>query len=272
MKIIINTILILTTIFTQAQNARSLGTIYANNNKTVSLFFPKPIRQGIVGKSNFVFTYNQEKEQYFGLLQASPGEESNLLTITNDGQVYSYILKYSKILPKLNYFIKKDESIGNEIPRVKKGKIQRKEKQNLKPKEKTKDLYAKNCSSFLKNSRRNINKSKKKYQVRLTIKDIAYHKDALYYLMEIHNKTMIDYDVNYLRFFTENKSSLTRKSSQTLQIKSLYNYQFPKRVRANSKSEFVIVLPKFSVGKNKRVFVELNESGGERGLEMSLYR
>lgn len=270
MKIIINTILILTTIFTQAQNTKPLGTIYANNNKTVSLFFPKPIRQGIVGKSNFVFTYNQEKEQYFGLLQASPGEESNLLTITSDGQVYSYILKYSKTLPKLNYFIKKDESIGSEIPRVKKEKIQRIEIQNLKPKGKVKDLYAKNCASFLKNSHRNQNKSKQKYKVRLSIKDIAYHKDALYYLVEIHNKSKIDYDVNYLRFFTENKSSLTRKSSQTLQIKSLYTHQFPKRVRANSKAEFVVVLPKFSVGKNKRVFLELNEMEGERNLNLKL--
>lgn len=54
-----------------------------------------PIRQGITGTDNFVFSYNQEKEQYFALLQAKPGAVSNLLTITNDGEVYSYILKYS---------------------------------------------------------------------------------------------------------------------------------------------------------------------------------
>lgn len=48
-----------------------LDTIYANNKKNVSLFFPEPIRQGITGSDNFVFTFNREREQYFGLLQAT---------------------------------------------------------------------------------------------------------------------------------------------------------------------------------------------------------
>ena len=97
-----------------AQNVEKLDTIYANDTKTVSLFFPKPIRQGIVGKSHFVFSYNKEIVQYFGLLQATPGVESNLLAITANGQVYSYILKYADTLQKLNYFISEQESIGNE--------------------------------------------------------------------------------------------------------------------------------------------------------------
>ena len=51
-----------------------LDTIYANDTKNVALFFPEPIRQGITGSENFVFTYNRENEQYFGLLQAKPGK------------------------------------------------------------------------------------------------------------------------------------------------------------------------------------------------------
>ena len=99
-------------IFVNAQHQSQIDTIYVNNQKNVALFFPKPIRQGITGSSNFVFTYNREKAQYFGLLQASPGKESNLLAITNDGHVYAYILKYKNRLSKLNYFIgKKEDSV-----------------------------------------------------------------------------------------------------------------------------------------------------------------
>ena len=64
-----------------AQAIKTLDTIYANDQKNVALFFPEPIRQGITGSDNFVFTYNREKEQYFGLLQAKPGKESNLLVV-----------------------------------------------------------------------------------------------------------------------------------------------------------------------------------------------
>ena len=68
-----------------AQTTQLLDTIYANDTKNVALFFPEPIRQGITGSDNFVFTYNREKEQYFGLLQAKPGKESNLLVVNRNG-------------------------------------------------------------------------------------------------------------------------------------------------------------------------------------------
>jgi len=81
-----------------------LDTIYANEHKNVALFFPEPIRQGITGTENFVFTYNREKYQHLELLQATPGKESNLLVISTNGSIFSYILKYSERLDKLNYF------------------------------------------------------------------------------------------------------------------------------------------------------------------------
>ena len=114
MKTYITLLLLICSMSISAQ--QPLDTIYANDQKNVALFFPNPIRQGITGASNFVFTYNREKEQYFGLLQAKPGTESNLLTVTSDGRVYSYILKYSEKLPELNYFINENESIGSELP------------------------------------------------------------------------------------------------------------------------------------------------------------
>ena len=42
----------------------SLDTIYANDKVTVALFFPHTICQGITGSENFVFTYNNEKQQH----------------------------------------------------------------------------------------------------------------------------------------------------------------------------------------------------------------
>ena len=98
----------------KAQNGKVIDTIYANEQMTVSLFFPDPIRQGVTGSSNYAFSFNREKAQYFGLLQATPGKESNLLVVTQDGGVYSYLLRYSQKLEKLNYFIAGSESIGNE--------------------------------------------------------------------------------------------------------------------------------------------------------------
>lgn len=95
-----------------------LDTIYANEHKNVALFFPSPIRKGIVGASHFVFTYNREMEQHFGLLQARPYADSNLLALTKDGWAYSYVLKYGEQLNPLNRIVVCSESIGTEKPIV----------------------------------------------------------------------------------------------------------------------------------------------------------
>ena len=97
-----------------SQNGKVMDTIYTNEQMTVSLFFPDPIRQGVTGSSNYAFSFNREKAQYFGLLQATPGEDSNLLVVTENGSIYSYLLRYSQKLEKLNYFVAGSESIGNE--------------------------------------------------------------------------------------------------------------------------------------------------------------
>ncbi|GAL65136.1 conjugative transposon protein TraN [Algibacter lectus] len=111
--------LIIVSVSMNGQTTNILDTIYANDTKNVALFFPEPIRQGITGLENFVFTYNREKEQYFGLLQAKQGKESNLLVININGAIFSYIVRYKAQLSKLNYFIPMTSSIGNEKPKVK---------------------------------------------------------------------------------------------------------------------------------------------------------
>ena len=98
----------------KAQNGKVLDTIYANEQMTVSLFFPHPIRQGITGSPNYAFSFNRERAQYFGLLQATPGENSNLLVVTENGSIYSFMLRYSQKLEKLNYFIDISDRIGHE--------------------------------------------------------------------------------------------------------------------------------------------------------------
>ena len=118
MKPILFTLIMLISALAEAQTTEILDTIYANDTKNVALFFPEPIRQGITGSENFVFTYNREKEQYFGLLQAQPGKESNLLVINRNGSIFSYIVRYEAQLSKLNYFVPLSNSIGNEKPKL----------------------------------------------------------------------------------------------------------------------------------------------------------
>lgn len=254
-----------------AQNVEKLDTIYANDTKTVSLFFPKPIRQGMVGKSHFVFSYNKEIVQYFGLLQATPGVESNLLAITANGQVYSYILKYADTLQKLNYFISEQESIGNEKPNS--YFLSTGEKTSSAIDTLTSDqfmIYKQTCTELLVNIKKKIIRSKRNNQIRLSVKNSAYKNNVLYFSMEIENKSTINYDVNFLRFFISNSDGLKKKSAQTISKEPLFTFLQPSKIIAKTKSEFIIVFPKFTIGNHKKMMVELNEANGERNIRLKI--
>ncbi len=244
-----------------------MDTIYANDKKNVALFFPEPIRQGITGTSNFVFTYNREKEQYFGLLQATPGTESNLLTVTKNGQVYSYILKFKEQLPKLNYFITAKESIGKEKP----GGSPLFDKKNLSVDNKDKSYYYHQFCSYLLKGKQPIKRLKRQNEkIALSIKNIVFDREELYFVIQIENNSSLDYDVNFLNMSVKTRKKGKNKSIQKLYQEPVFEYQTPLKVAKNESKQLVYVLPKFSISNERSIILELNEKCGERNLKLNI--
>jgi hypothetical protein len=244
-----------------------LDTIYANDTKNVALFFPEPIRQGITGSDNFVFTYNREKEQYFGLLQATPGEESNLLVINSDGAVFSYIIRYQQKLSKLNYFVPLSSSIGNEKPSII-------DTIPAKTPEKSFDIikehYPQFCSSLLERKPQ-IKRLKKQYQgITLSVENIVFDKEELYFVIQIENNSTLDYDLNFLNLSIETRQKGKRKSLQAIYQKPNFKESLPSRIAAQETARFVYVMSKFSLSNGRRVLLELNEKDGERNVELKI--
>jgi len=241
---------------------QKLDTIYANDKKNVALFFPNPIRQGITGADHFVFTYNREKEQYFGLLQAKPGTESNLLTITKDGKVYSYILKYADKLPKLNYFIPENESIGNEKPKEIKLELV------VKPinEEANRITYFQKFSKYLLNSKSGHIATKRKKGIKLRLQKMVYNTSEVYLVIEVQNNSGIDFEVDYLNIYRTNGNKKRKASYQRLQQEVIYKHKMPSIIKNKQSKQFVYVLPKFVLGNNEKLQIELQELKGSRNL------
>lgn len=244
---------------------QELDTIYANNKKNVALFFPEPIRQGITGAENFVFTYNREKEQHFGLLQATPGTESNLLTVTKNGQVYSYILKYKEQLTKLNYFITSKASIGNEKPR----KIQEKPIVLIENVAKDRFAYIQKLSEYLLKRKYEPISTKRKKGIKLQLQKMAYNASEVYLVLEIKNNSEIDFEVDYLKVYRANGNNKRKASFQKLEQNVIHQYKVPSQIKTEEKKRFVIVLPKFVLGDNERLLIELKELKGSRSLMLN---
>lgn len=242
-----------------------LDTLYANNKKNLALFFPEAIRQGITGASHFVFTYNRETKQYFGLLQAQPGKESNLLVITDDGQIYSYILKYAEALPKLNYFISKTESIGSEVP----FSLEPKPRQiRLDSIEKSLE-YFQSFSKYLLKTKPKRLASKKKDGIKIQLQKLVYHKSQTYLVMEVSNTSGVAIDVNFLKIYRISGNKKRKASYQSLEMKPLYIYNPPIKIWNGQSLRFVYVIPKYVLGDKEKLLVELQELNGGRKVQLA---
>ncbi len=261
MKTYIITLLIVCSNSILAQ--KPLDTIYANDKKNVALFFPNPIRQGITGAEHFVFTYNREKEQFFGLLQAKPGVESNLLIINNDGSIFSYIVSYKKQLSKLNYFIPESKRIGNERPIIE-NPIQKETLNN-------KANYYQRFCSYLVDRKQRIRRLKKRNEdITLRIENIVFDKEELYFVIEIENNSSLDYDLNFLNLSILTRKRGKKKSLQSIYKEPVFKYNVPLKIKENETKKLVYVLSKFSISNERLVILELNEKNGERNLKLKV--
>ena len=249
------------------QTPKVLDTIYANDTKNVALFFPEPIRQGITGSDNFIFTYNREKEQYFGLLQAKPGKESNLLVVNRNGSIFSYIVRYRRQLSKLNYFIPLSGSIGNEKPiSIDSEPIEISDKSI----DERTYYYEKFCSYLLDRKYHFNYYKKRKQNVILNIENIIFDREELYFVIQIRNNSTLDYDLNFLNFSIETRQKGKRKSLQRLNQEPIYKHNLPTKIPENETVRFVYVLPKFSLSNDRRVILEMNEKYGDRNIELKI--
>tara|TARA_R110002167_G_scaffold4961_2_gene23163 strand:- start:8048 stop:8905 length:858 start_codon:yes stop_codon:yes gene_type:complete len=250
-----------------AQTNTVLDTIYANDTKNVALFFPEPIRQGITGSDNFVFTYNREQEQYFGLLQAKPGKESNLLVVNRKGSIFSYIVRYKKQLTKLNYFIPLSNSIGNEKPIITDSNQVVTSGKNVD----TRTYYYKKFCTYLLNRNQRIGRIKKQNKgIVLSVENIVFDKSALYFVIQIENNSTLDYDLNFLYLSVETRQKGKKKSLQRLYQKPNYKHNLASKIAEGKIIRFVYVLPKFSLSNDSRAILELNEKDGERNIELKI--
>ncbi|PRX53966.1 DUF4138 domain-containing protein [Flagellimonas meridianipacifica] len=252
--------------FAKAQTIK-LDTIYANDKKNVALFFPEPIRQGITGASHFVFTYNREKEQHFGLLQAQPGNESNLLVISKNGAIFSYIVKYRKELKELNHFIAESASIGNEIPK----KISEPIKEKPLSEVLNRELYYQRfCSYLLTRKTPSAGLRKRNNGVVMEVENIVFDREELYFVIKVKNKSTLDYDINFLNFSVDTRKKGRKKSLQRLHQAPLYRHLLPERIEEGKTTRVVYVLPKFSLSDDRLLLLRLNENKGERNIELKI--
>lgn len=130
--------------------------------------------------------------------------------------------------------------------------------------------YPRFCAYLMKQKRRTIGVRNRSYGIKLQVKNIIFENNELYFVIEIENKSSLDYDVNFLDFYVETRKKGKKKSLQKLLKSSIYTYNMPKKIKEGQTHQLLYVLPKFSLANDKRLKIELLEKYGERNIQLKI--
>ena len=241
-------------------------TLYVNDTHVLPLIFPKPISRAVTGHSNYTLGYNQETPERVGLLQGNRGEDSNLLVVTEDGLAYSYYLVYRKPLEEKHRFVNKSEAIGNVLPEKRKDEMAQKKRRRFQTVTLADSLQYRKASRYFMERNTTVFKAKRKDGMVLRLRDVAYFGRETYIVLEIENKSDIDFEVDFVQLFKVHGNPRKKSSYQKLSLEPLYGYKKPSIVKVGHVERFVYVVPKFTLIGRERLMIELQEKSGSRKL------
>ncbi|MDN3594407.1 DUF4138 domain-containing protein [Zunongwangia endophytica] len=122
--------------------------------------------------------------------------------------------------------------------------------------------YKPTCKAIL-NSQEHIRKKKKsKYGTNLKLQNILFRDHKLYFKFQLSNTSTLDYDFNFLKLYIQTKQRGKKKSMQSVLKKPIDSFHLPKKIIGGATASFVVAFDKFSIVKDKRLFIDLIEANG----------
>ena len=241
-------------------------TLYVNDTHVLSLIFSKPISRAVTGHANYTLGYNQETPERVGLLQGNQGDDSNLLVVTEDGLAYSFYLVYRNQLEQSHKFISTNKAIGNVLPEKPLDEMTLKKKRGSLIDSMSDSLQYRKASQIFLERNTTVMKAKRKDGMVLRLRDVSYFGKETYIILEIKNRSDIDFEVDFVQLFKVHGNPRKKSSYQKLSLKPLYIYKRPSIVKVGHVERLVYVVPKFTLSGKERLMIELQEKSGSRKL------
>lgn len=256
---LMGTILALCTIEVEAQPDNHVQSIEVTFNKTSSLVFPTVIKSVDRGSRDVLAQKAKGVENVLQLKAARPGfTETNLTVITADGRIHHFTVNYSKEPVTQVVNIIDDERASDNA-------------QKLIFQSMMTESELEKYASQIVNAKRSIRFiGESKHKIGLSLNGIYIRDNIIFYHFRISNSSNINYDIDFLRFFVQDKAKVKRTASQEVDMKPVYVYGDDQQIVANTVQDIVYTLEKFTIPDAKRLHIEMFERNGGRNLELSI--
>lgn len=212
-------------------------------DKTTSLIFPFPIKYVDRGTKDVIVQPVKEDERILLVKAASKQfAETNLSVVTGDGNVYEFTVNYAA----------QPAALVMHLPPNKKVSI---------------SSYA---QAILNNPPKRILKVEHGGVIsKLT--GIYIKDDVIYYQLEIHNHSPLDFDIELLKFHIIDKKRSKRTALQENELVPLYIAGNKSKVKSYNFSVIVVALDKFTLPDAKFLGIQLMERNGGRHFNLKVY-
>ena len=188
-------------------------------------------------------------------------EETNMSVITEDGNFYTFNVKYADEPLLLNVemcdFIHDGESVNRPNNAM---EIYLTELDNESPR-----LVRLIMKSVYENDKRRIRHiGCKRFGIQYLLKGLYTHNDLLYFHTQVKNSSNVPFDVDFITFKVMDKKVMKRTAMQEQVIYPLRAYNYVTRVNGRDSECTVFALPKFTIPDDKKLVVEMYEKQGGR--------
>jgi conjugative transposon TraN protein len=225
--------------------------------KTSNFIFPYAIKSVDKGSKDVLVQKANGVENVLQVKAAKLGfTDTNLTVITADGQLYSFILKYSDQPPMLNI---RFESKNMDKPVVQFSA------------EKDNDALMNQTAEKVAVKFRSINNIKdSKFSIAMRLTGIYIENDLYYFQLQLENNSNVNYAIDQLRFFIHDQKKSKRTASQEVELTPVQILGNNKVINSKSKQTLVVAIHKFTIPDKKELLVQLQETNGGRHLVMKV--
>lgn len=273
--------------------------IHVSPSMFTQIIFPSPVKHKDSGNGYFSILSNENSNKRIVKLQYDDDEaedfsdKSNLQVETVDGYIYDLSLVNTKRPTRTTYTIGISQAITNIDKASMVSNTNKNPTQHLKNSGHYSVSIPKDTTRYIKKIKeicQDIVDSRSKYtlhkttaishNIQLSIKGIYTVGDDLFFVFKLKNDGNQPYDIKNWEFFRSSKKLAKKLKTgnaegknldDKLNYKIIYQYNYRYKINPKSILNFVIVVPKFTIGKDKAVYLDIDEKNGERDIYLPIF-
>lgn len=267
-SVVIKNIVILAVlmVFATYANGQQIITkhIKVGYDKTTFIVFSGELDFYDVGSEDLLFQITQKPNIVKVKAAVEQFPETNITIITKEGEYYSLIVSYDADPDTLNYIFTDGQPIllSNEA------------KEEKKEEEMTNKALA--DAEYVLRESQDITfpntHSTYRYKTGMAISGIYFYNNQVYFNINITNKSPIDYQIEAIMFFVQQKRKRRQASTaQDINLQPIVTKGMVEQVRAGAEARnILVVLNQFTITENQKLTVSLLEKDGVRNLEIDI--